>query len=98
MAMKPKLPYWLATPLAFVAIHAILVLGSALLMMTPFNALAAFLHGIVLVADRPFLEMFSDGEPTMGRLLVFGSLQWALIGLLLAIVDRWVGLSTKRAP
>ncbi len=98
MAMNPKLPYWLATPLAFAAIHAILVLGSALLLMTPFHALAVFLHSVVVMVDLPFLEMFSDGEPTMGRLLVFGSLQWAIMGFLVAILDRWVGLLTKRAP
>ncbi|MDG2223932.1 MAG: hypothetical protein P8L85_21305 [Rubripirellula sp.] len=89
MKLNPKIPLWLAFPLMFAAAHAILVLASVLLLMTPFSALGSLLYQWLLLADILVLSRFWDGEIT--TVLVLGSLQWAAIGLLVAIVRRQIG-------
>ena len=88
MKLNPKLPPWLAFPLMFAAAHAILVLASMLLLMTPFWLIGTMLYQWLLVANVLVLSRYWDGEFT--TLLVLGSLQWAVIGLLVAIIRRKV--------
>jgi hypothetical protein len=88
MKLNPKLPLWLAFPLMFAAAHAILVLASMLFLMTPFWLIGTILYQWLLVANVLVLSRYWDGEFT--TLLVLGSLQWAVIGLLVAIIRRKV--------
>jgi hypothetical protein len=62
--------------------------------MTPFAAVGYLLYQLVLVVDMLVLQVFWDGEMT--TLLVLGSLQWLVIGLLVAIVVRWIEALTIR--
>ena len=94
MKINLRLPYWLAIPLSFAALHAITYLGALVLLMTPFSAVGYLLHQLVLMADIPVLQVFWDGEIT--TLLVLGSLQWLVIGVLVAMVGRWIETLTTR--
>lgn len=94
MKFNPRLPNWLVIPLSFAALHAIISLGSLILLMTPFSAVGNFLYRLVLMANIPVLQVFWDGEIT--TLFVLGSLQWLVIGLLVVIVGRWIEPLIKR--
>ena len=94
MGLNKRLPFWLAIPLSLAAFHAIIVLGGLVLLVTPFAAVGYFTYQLVLMVDMPALQVFWDGEIT--TLLVLGSLQWLVIGVLIANVGRWIEALTKR--
>jgi hypothetical protein len=83
-----------AIPLLLAAFHAIIVLGALVLLVTPFAAVGYFTYQLVLMVDMPALQVFWDGEIT--TLLVLGSLQWLVIGVLIAIVGRCIEALTER--
>jgi len=78
----------------FTALPAIIALGSLVFLMTPFAAVGLLLYQLVLLIDIPALRVWNGKITT---LIVLGSLQWFLIGLLVAIVARWIGQSIKRS-
>lgn len=86
--MNPVLPRWLAVPLKLVAIHAILVLGSVLCLVTPFALVGHFLYSAVLVLDQPALSFYWDGE--VSTLLLSGSVQWACVGAAVVAIETLI--------
>jgi hypothetical protein len=91
--MNPVLPRWLAVPLKLVAIHAILVLGSVLCLVTPiaitpFALVGHFLYSAVLVLDQPALSFYWDGGPS--TLLLSGSVQWACVGAAVVAIETLI--------
>ena len=95
MKINSSPPFWLATPLSFAALHAIVVLGALLLLMTPFAFVGSLLYRLVMLVDILALQ-FWDGE-AVTTILVLGSLQWFLIGLFVATVARWIERLAKRS-
>jgi hypothetical protein len=83
----------LAVPLKLVAIHAILVLGSVLCLVTPiaitpFALVGHFLYSAVLVLDQPALSFYWDGE--VSTLLLSGSVQWACVGAAVVAIETLI--------
>ncbi len=64
-------------------------------MMAPFAAVDYLLYPLVLVVDDLVLQKFRAGELTMEMALV--SLQWLVIGVVVAVFGRWITLLTKES-
>lgn len=94
MQRNRRLPDWLGTPLLFAALHAILILGALGLLLTPFAGVGVWLYYLVCLLDLLAVQLW-DGQ--IATLVVLGSLQWFLIGLLVAIVARWIRDLIKRS-